>query len=152
MLKSSYSVFTVIPTSGMIPPMQKQVLKIEFNPRESSGLFTQHWEINTRTDSSDDLKFGDSYNSKVVLNGYAQESLPNKILTSKENLKMDSKQAAATNDRLSIGSNASRNSNKENSSKSVKNKIYIKQEMLEFPIAEPGELTKASIEINNNDD
>ena len=36
MLKSSYSVFTVIPTSGMIPPMQKQVLKIEFNPRESN--------------------------------------------------------------------------------------------------------------------
>ena len=151
MLKSSYSVFIINPTSGIIPPMQKQVLKIEFYPRETSGLFSQNWEIETKTDKYDDnSNFGDSYNCKLVLNGHAEDNITNKILKSKENLKVDSKQAKT--DRLSISSNTSRHSNKENSDKNAKAKISFKQETLEFPTTEPGQISKILLEINNSED
>jgi hypothetical protein len=53
MLKSSYSVFIINPTSGIIPPMQKQVFKIVFYPRETSGLFAQNLEIETQNEKFD---------------------------------------------------------------------------------------------------
>jgi hypothetical protein len=85
-----------------------------------------------------------------VLNGHAEDNITNKILTSKENLKVDSKQTKAN--RLSIISNTSRHSNKDNSGKNVKAKICLNQQTLEFPTAEPGKITNMSLEINNSED
>ena len=43
LMKSAYSVFSIAPNSGVIPPSQKQSIKIEFCPRESTGVFNQQW-------------------------------------------------------------------------------------------------------------
>jgi hypothetical protein len=70
MSKSSCSVFVITPTSGVIPPLQKQTIKIEFFPLDRSGVFTQYWEIDTRPNSFDEKTTNiDSYNTKLVLNG-----------------------------------------------------------------------------------
>ena len=166
MLKSSYSVFIISPTSGIIPPMQKQVIKIEFYPREATGLFTQHWEIDTRTDNSglnsvpNKNNFGDSYNCKLILTGNASSSDTSgakvetaKVLTNRENLRNENTKLSI--DRLSSSLNKisnKENNNSKTSKSSVKNKILIKEEILEFPDTAPGQMSKMSIEVDNSDE
>jgi hypothetical protein len=85
--------------------------------------------------------------SSEIKNNISSEFYP-KIKTSVS--LSDSNQV--TTDRLSITSNTSRHSNKLNSCKKVKAKIWLKQETLEFPEAKPGQITKMSLEINNSED
>jgi hypothetical protein len=47
------SVFDITPPKDVIPPMQKKVLKIEFYPQETSGLFAQNLEIETQNEKFD---------------------------------------------------------------------------------------------------
>lgn len=58
-----FTVFVITPASGDILPFQKITIKIEFNPRYVCGVFSQYWEIETRSGTVD------SYNCKLVLNG-----------------------------------------------------------------------------------
>lgn len=71
-----YSVFTVSPPSGSIPPQQKQVARIEFNPRQLGNvLFKQPWCIDTRVDvttassSSTATVANDNYQCRLILVG-----------------------------------------------------------------------------------
>ena len=47
------NIFVLTPQIGVIQPNQKQVVKIEFNPVELFGVFTQNWEIYTNTEMAD---------------------------------------------------------------------------------------------------
>ena len=46
LMKSAYSVFSIAPNSGVIPPSQKQSIKIEFCPRESTDLYLEFLFLN----------------------------------------------------------------------------------------------------------
>ena len=51
--ESKLTIFSISPQSGMIPPLQKQSIKIEFSPRGvAAGQFQQIFQIETRTDGS----------------------------------------------------------------------------------------------------
>jgi hypothetical protein len=106
LMKSAYSVFSITPNSGVIPPLQKQSIKIEFCPRESSGVFNQQWQIDTRVDLSSNSQYmpnlanpQSSFNCKLILSGVSvcdeaskeQNSLPrsafgDRILSSRTNM------------------------------------------------------------------
>jgi len=61
--KSTSGVFKLTPSSGLIQAAQKQVIKIEFNPREELGSFQELWEIDTKS------LLPDSHKCKLVLSG-----------------------------------------------------------------------------------
>jgi hypothetical protein len=84
--------------------LQKQSIKIEFCPRESTGLFNQQWQIDTRVDSRslylpNLANPQSSFNCKLILTGVSgsdeatkeENSLPrpafaDRILTSRTNM------------------------------------------------------------------
>jgi hypothetical protein len=80
---SNYCVFLITPSSGVIPCNQTQNVKIEFTPRDVPGVFTQKWEISTRTDakglslSSISSSLPTSFICKLAINGVSvSKSMP----------------------------------------------------------------------------
>ena len=47
-MKPGLNIFTVSPSSGVIPPLQKLSFTIVFTPKEINGEFTQTWQVDTR--------------------------------------------------------------------------------------------------------
>ena len=96
MLKSQYSAFSITPQSGSIPGHQKQIIRIEFCPREAYGIFTQLWQLDTRADLNEKSFRAPlaTYSCKLVLTGKSvplepseeESKLSNRILKSKTNI------------------------------------------------------------------
>jgi len=144
--KSSYNTFSISPQSGVIPPLQKQSIKIEFSPRDAIGLFSQTFQIETRTDPS--IKLNDtlpqiSYSCNLVLRGISCQQLKREITMSSSNLSL-----ASTN--VSTSSSITSDSSTLSSSGSIR-KVTIKTEPIVFENTRLNEISKAEIFIQNKE-
>ena len=173
MMKSNYSVFIFTPHSGIIPPGQKQTIKVEFNPREAFGIFSQPWEIDTRTDLQDLSAPHSSYSRKLVLSGRsvpwdsyenANEEedyhlrLSSRILKPKTNSVLNEPDQSQSLKYMKTESKENSMMAKSNNSTGFsaqmfsQKKILIKEEILTFPDTAPGKTSKSYLTIHNREE
>ena len=145
--KSAYSTFYISPQSGVIPPLQKQSIKIEFSPRDVVGSFLQVFQIETRTDPSailSDTLPQISYSCQLVLRGIScqapTQQVKREIALSSSNLSLASTNAS------SLVSDSSTLS----SSSSIR-KVTIKTDPILFENTKQNQVSKAEICIQNKE-
>ena len=179
LIKSNYSVFLITPNSGAIPPNQNQKIKIEFCPRDVYGLFNQFWEIDTRTEikslmqnSNPDMPL--SYTCKLKLTGISipmtknleqklvqqddatSSRLANRILRSKTNIFCDNRKEAESSyitktNSSSLIAHSLLSSTSNSSISSSKNRVIIKDEMINFPDTLVNQMSKCFVTIHNRE-
>jgi hypothetical protein len=169
---TSYSVFKLTPSTGVIQANQKQIIKIEFCPREETGDFQEIWEIETKTSSPT------SYSCKLVISGksissndqdkfdnilsdYNAQQRTNKSVSNLSKYKL--KDTKENNDPFSCSNNKTseydqtiESSNKSNADFDYSlintRKIIIKTEIIEFTDTCVGAKAKSFILIDNKEE
>ena len=159
-IKFDLGVFKLTPSFGVITPGNKETIKVEFNPCENFGIFSQLYQIDTRTD----LK--EFYGRKLVLSGrsipldsYEKETeedhrLNSRVFKSKTNCVFNGSDESQNSNYVKTATKENlmlRKSNIINSVASKKN-ISIKEEFLNFADTEPGKISKNYLIINNRED
>lgn len=147
-MKSTVSVFLMTPSSGTIPPNQKQAIRIDFAPRDGYGFYSQYWTIDTRTDSTDLINpssrssLPTSYTCRLTISGKSvpleipikllsdltQEDdytsrLTNRILKSKTNSLYDSNTNSSTISESGKDANGKSTDNVKNMLKNKENSL-----------------------------
>ena len=145
--KSTYSIFSISPQSGVIPPLQKQSIKIEFSPRDAVGSFLQVFQIETRTDPSvilNDTLPQISYSCQLVLRGIScqapAQQIKREISISNSNISLTSTNASS----LISDSSALSSLNSDR-------KVSIKTDTIIFENTRQNQVSKAEIYIQNKE-
>lgn len=141
-LKSNYSVFWIVPRSGSIPSMQKEVIRVEFSPRVTCGVFKQSWCIDTRVDTSRAASSVDSaaFQCKLMLNGRAVIStIPNMVVKPED-------EGFSRNTNRVLNNSAINTSNSSSTTSTI---VYLRNETLQFNDTPPNESSTDFLVVNN---
>jgi hypothetical protein len=175
--KCSLPVFSITPASGTMPAGMTQNIKIEFNPHEiPNGIFTQYWQIDTRTDMFNDIYGGaennsSCFNSKLTLTGKTLPQLKgssktdkkdDKVAKGKSNLPdssfgsgfyLNAQGSTSTSSLLSSSALSTYSSTSSMSSSGINRdlRVTIKEKCLQFPDTLPNQVSKLSLTVHNKE-